>query len=269
MRYLFDEWEGLSQKLNKAPIFLFLDYDGTLVPIASIPGHAIMPNAVRELLVSLTKLFYCKVAIVSGRALDDIKNMVGLRNVIYVGNHGLELQGPKIKFESPVPDRLRLRVRRICKKLEQKLSKIHGLLIEDKGLTLSLHYRLVDEKQISYVKTVFHETVIIDRIRGDIEIKSGKKVLEVRPAVDWDKGKAVLWLLARQHFFLKDKKVMPIYIGDDVTDEDAFKVLKKKGLTIFVGESKISQAQYYLKNTEEVLRFLKRILELKKRENYA
>jgi trehalose-phosphatase len=89
-------------------------------------------------------------------------------------------------------------------------------------------------------------------------------VLEVRPPVDWDKGKVVMWLLARQQFASEGKQVLPVYIGDDLTDEDAFKAIKNKGITIFVGEPKVSHAQYYLKNVNEVAEFIKVILKMQK-----
>lgn len=264
MRYLFSDWKKLKQKLTEAQLFLFLDYDGTLVPIAEVPRQAIMPESLKALLASLIKLRYLSVAIISGRTLGNLKNMVGLKNIIYAGNHGLQIQGPKIKFKSPVSSSLRLKIQKVGKTLKQKLSKINGVLLENKGLTLSLHYRLVDKKLAPRVKNVFYETVAGVCFKGDVAVQSGKKVFEVRPAVDWDKGVAAEWLLKRQHSFLKGRKALPIYVGDDTTDEDAFKALKKKGLTVFVGKPKASRAQYYLKNTRDVSRFLKKILELKK-----
>ena len=150
----------------------------------------------------------------------------------------------------------------IRKDLQQRLSSIRGAFVEDKGLSLSLHYRAVEKKQIPKIKTIFYETVILYLRRDKIKIKPGKMVLEVRPKTEWDKGKVVLWLLARQIFAAQKSKVFPIYIGDDLTDEDAFKALKNKGLTVFVGEPKESYAQYYLKNPKEVIDFLRRISEI-------
>ena len=145
-----------------------------------------------------------------------------------------------------------------------KLSAIKGIFIEDKGLSLSVHYRLADRIQIPRIKTILQEATILYALRDKIRIKSGKEVFEIRPWADWDKGKVVLWLLARWKFSLKGRDIVPIYIGDDKTDEDAFKVLKNKGLTIFVGSpNKDSFAQYYLKNTQEVKEFLKEILTIK------
>jgi len=122
---------------------------------------------------------------------------------------------------------------------------------------------LVGKKDIPALEKVISDVVNPYTARGKIKINSGKKVYEIRPPVKWDKGKAVLWLIAKQRFVLGKDKIFPIYIGDDVTDEDAFRVLKKKGLTIFVGEPGNNTASYYLKDTNEVVRFLHLILKLK------
>jgi len=263
MDYLLDNWEELKKRLKDKYIFVFLDYDGTLTPIVNTPQKAIISASVRLLLRKLSDNSRLKLAFISGRTLEDIKNKIRLKNVIYSGNHGLEIEGPKIKFEPLGLPKYRTILERIKNDLQEKMSSIRGAFLEDKGLSLSLHYRLVDKKQIPHVKTIFHETVILYLVRNKIKIKSGKMVLEVRPPTEWDKGKVVLWLLARQQFALGDKGVFPVYIGDDVTDEDAFKVLKRRGLTVFVGKPGNSKAEYYLKNTKEVARFLRLISGLK------
>lgn len=262
MKYLFKYWDNLKQNLDNKFILLFLDYDGTLTPIVESPERAVISCQTKELLKRLSRNTKCKLAIISGRALKDIKKLVGLKNIIYSGNHGLEIEGPKIKFKSSVSFEYQKILKQIKNSLILKFFGIKGILIEDKGLTLSIHYRSVDKKQIPRVKTIFHEIVIFYMARNKIKIRPGKKIWEIKPPVEWDKGKVVLWLLARQKFALQDKSFIPIYIGDDKTDEDAFKVLKNKGLTIFVGQPKISAAQYYLKNTGEAREFLKRILNL-------
>lgn len=242
---------------------LFLDYDGTLTPIVKTPDRAAIPAGTKRILRELSELSQCRVAIISGRMLRSVKRMAGLRGIIYAGNHGLEIEGPKIKFLSPVSSSYRALLIKIRDELHKKLSGIKGVLIEDKGLTLSLHYRLVNKKDIPRVETIFHETVIVYLVGNKIKFKSGKMVLEIRPPVNWDKGKVVLWLLARRQF-KQGTNILPVYIGDDVTDEDAFKVLRNRGLTIFVGKPKESFAKYYLKNTRQVVQFLKNILRLKR-----
>lgn len=262
MHYLLADFEKIKKEMNNRFIFLFLDYDGTLTPIADTPQKAVIPEKTRELLNDLSTKHNCALAIISGRSLDDIKRIVGLKGIIYVGNHGLQIQGPKIKFAAQVPLRYKSVLKQIKNELNKKLSFIKGAFIEDKGLSLTLHYRLVDKKQIHHVKTIFHETVILYFVGDKIRIKPGKMVLEIRPPVEWDKGKVVLWLLTRQLFAARKERVLPVYIGDDIADEDAFKVLKNKGLTIFVGRPRESYAGYYLKDPDEVADFLRRVLEL-------
>ena len=260
MKYFFDDWRNLRKQLSGKILFLFLDYDGTLTPIADSPNQAVLSSETRELLKKLRGFARCKIAIISGRKLEDIKDRVGLEGIIYAGNHGLEIEGPKIKFKSPLsPGYLRL-LQKLKEDLKRKIVSFRGAFIEDKGLTLSLHFRQSDEKDIPQLKTIFHETVICYLVKDALRIKAGKKVLEIMPSVNWDKGKVTLWLLARQRFALKDKtEVVPLYIGDDVTDEDAFKVLRDKGLTVRVEKSEDSRAQYYVKNSNEVIALLEDI----------
>jgi len=263
MEYLLSHLEKLKNRLSDKFILLFLDYDGTLTPIAETPNKAVISREAKDLLNKLSKKSHCSVAIISGRSLNDIKGLVGLKDIIYVGNHGLEIEGPKIKFESHVMPRLKAIIRHIYEDAVSKLSKIKGVLIEDKRLAISVHYRLVDKKDIQEFLSIFNEITDSYIVRSKIKVDSGKKVYEIKPPGMWDKGEVVLWLLVRQQFLSGKNKIFPVYIGDDVTDENAFKVLKNKGLTIFVGEKASSEAQYYLKTTEEVTEFLKLIRDLK------
>lgn len=262
MKYLFSGWARVEKTLRDKFLYLFLDYDGTLAPIAQMPGKAIIPKKTKDILRQLSKMPDCKIAIVSGRALKDISKRVGLKNIVYVGNHGFEIKGPKIKFKSPLPYTYRKTLEKIKDKLEENLSSVRGIFIEDKGFSLSVHYRMADEKGISRIKTEFYAALVAYKVREDIRIRTGKKVLEIRPPIAWDKGKVVLWLLAQHKFAMRSKKrkVFPVYIGDDETDEDAFESLKDKGMTILVGKSNKTKARFYLKDTGEVMRFLKAVL---------
>lgn len=257
--YLFLNPDKIRRILKDKFIYLFLDYDGTLAPITKIPAKAYMRKETRRLLRRLSGIPNYKLAIISGRALSDIKKRVGIKdNIIYVGNHGFEISGPKIKFNSPVPLGYREKLKNIRAKLEKGLSRIKGVIIEDKGFSLSVHYRLADKKNISKIKTEFHAALVLYEVRNDVRVRTGKKVLEIRPPMAWDKGKVVLWLLARHKFATRagKKDVLPIYIGDDKTDEDAFESLKDRGINIFVGRPVKTKARFYLKNTKEVVKFL-------------
>ncbi|MBM3244675.1 MAG: trehalose-phosphatase [Candidatus Omnitrophica bacterium] len=260
MRHTFYDLEKIKRDLKGKYIFLFLDYDGTLTPIVKTPDKAIISQETKRLLYALSEKNNCRIAIISGRDLVDIKKMVGLKNIIYSGNHGLQIEGPKIKHELAVSSGYKKILRSIKIQLKERLCGIKGVLIEDKKLSLALHFRLVDRKQLPFVKTVFHEIIILYLAKNKIKIKYGKEVLEVRPPVQWDKGKVVLWLLARQKFAKAGAEVLPVYIGDDITDEDAFKAFQRLGITILVGKPKPSYAHYYLKNPDEVKELFRRII---------
>lgn len=252
MNYLWRRWQELKDKIKNKYIFLFLDYDGTLASIADTPQDAVIPKETKTLLKELAKISKAKIAIISGRALGDIKDKVGLKDIVYVGNHGLEIEGSEIKCDKTV-------LGKIKKDLAERLALIKGVILEDKGFSISVHYRLADRKYIHKVKTNVRSAVIPYADRNKIKIKPGKEVIEIRPSLGWDKGKAVLWLLDRQTSAVGNKPIMPIYIGDDITDEDAFKVLKNKGIAIFVGNIRPSYAQYYLNDSDEVKKFLQRL----------
>lgn len=260
MKYLLRRLNKIKSLLADKSIFLFLDYDGTLTPIKTKPKYAHLTNRTKNILSTLSKTTRCKLVIISGRSLKDITRMVGLKNVIYCGNHGLEIRGPKIRFSSPVSRKHKSTIQKINHQLHSYLSPIKGVLIENKRLSLSIHYRLVSPENRLLIKNIIGRITAPYLSRNEINIRAGKMVLEIRPPVNWDKGKAVLWLLHNMPFS-KNTSVLPAYIGDDSTDEDAFKILKKSGLTVFVGRPKKTNAQYYVKDTSEVLNFLRLIIE--------
>lgn len=265
MRNLFKHWDNLKGELSDKYVMLFLDYDGTLVPIVDEPDKAVVSKETKNLLAELLQLPDFRLTIISGRDLKDIKAKTGIKNIIYAGNHGFQIEGPGIKFKKSVSQRYKTILKKIKQYLVKNVSYIKGVFIEDKGFSLSLHYRMVAQKEVPLVKRFFYEIVGDYSVKGDIDIKTGKKLLEVKPAVDWNKGKAVLWLLARQRLIFKNAKILPIYIGDDVTDEDAFKALRKKGICICVGRAnKRSYAEYYLQSPQEVKNFLIRLKEILK-----
>ncbi|MBI5023604.1 MAG: trehalose-phosphatase [Candidatus Omnitrophica bacterium] len=269
MKYLFDEWDKLKKALDDKIVLLNLDYDGTLTPIAATPEEAVLSPEVKAVLEELTRLSDCELAVISGRALEDIRSMVGLKNIVYVGNHGFEIDGPRIHFESLTPPDIRKIFAKIKEDLAKNFAKLEGVIIEDKGLTLSVHYRLVPEKMTGSVTKTFQRICRPYLKKKQIKVGSGKKVLEIKPPIEWDKGKAVLWLLAQQARAGGKNRVFPIYIGDDRTDEDVFLTLKKNGVTVFVGQNGRSAARYYVKNTAEVLRFLRLLRDFQKEAAHA
>jgi trehalose-phosphatase len=237
---------------------LFLDYDGTLTPIVSKPSLAVLSKARRAFLKKLSCSPDLLISIVSGRLLADVKKKVGIPNIFYAGNHGFEISGPKTNIIHPKARSAKPVMKKIKNELATRLKGIKGVIVEDKVLTLSLHYRLVRTPDLKKVAKIFFRTVEPYLHAKEIRITSGKKVFEVRPNVAWDKGKAVLWLMKKLG---KGQRFTPVYIGDDRTDEDAFRVLKQRGLSVRVGRTKDTCAQRQVKDVDAVYRFLGRILD--------
>lgn len=264
MKYLFKDWKRIKKAAGAREVMLFLDYDGTLTPMAPAPPQAVMPPQVKKTLLEFSRTPGCSLAVVSGRALRDIKKMVGVPGIFYVGNHGLEIEGPGISFENLMTPDTRAVIEKIKADLEQKLGGISGVFLEDKHFTLSLHYRLAEKGKELLVRKIFTQVCRLPAKDKKIKTGFGKKVLEVKPPVVWDKGSAVSWLLAKRRHALQEKEVLPFGIGDDVTDEDIFKALKGKCVTVVVGKGRKSAARYYVESPSEVHRLITQILELKK-----
>jgi len=261
--YLFDEWDRLKADFQGRDVSLFLDFDGTLSPIVPTPEEAVIPPENRELLEKLIKIPNCRVTVVSGRALLDVRARVGLKEIVYVGNHGFEIDGPGIHFVSLCSPDVRNTMEKIKAQLLREVAPVAGILIEDKGVTLSVHYRLVDPEDVPSVEQVLKKVCHLYERNKQVRVFGGKKVFEIRPPIVWDKGAAVTWLI-RQQKYEAGRQPVYVYIGDDVTDEDAFEALSEKGVTIVVSENndRPSHADYYLRNPQEVTFFLKKILEL-------
>lgn len=259
MEHLYSVWSEIATRIETAGhIVLFSDFDGTLAPIVDTPDLAILPERTRQLLHTLKCQPRITVAIVSGRALDDIKSKVGIDGVTYVGNHGLEIEGPEVNLVNPLAEETRPILHRLHGILSLALAKFTGVIIEDKGLTLSVHYRLVEDIQANKLKPILGE--IIDSVRptGEIRITSGKKVYEVRPVVAWDKGEAIDLIVDRLNRAKGKGKALPIFLGDDVTDDDGFITIGKLGgISVFVGDAgHDTAALYFLRSPTEVDQFL-------------
>jgi len=266
VQYLFQSWEDISSDLSAAAhVLLLSDYDGTLTPIVGRPQDAVLSPEVREALGALAAKATFSVGIISGRSLPEVKALVGLEEIYYAGNHGLEIEGPDLSFTSPAAQSAQAEIKYLVQKLSTKLADIEGVIIEDKGLSLSVHYRLVKSDGEKLVADIFQQVISPALSEGRIRVTTGKKVLEVRPPFDWHKGKAVEAIIKEIMAVRKFEKLLTIYLGDDTTDEDAFRVLHHPGgWSIFVGEEHpSSNADYFLKSTAEVMTFLSRLLALK------
>jgi len=253
-----EHWSDISKKWEDRRIAVFLDYDGTLTPIVARPELAKLSPTMREILSDLARVH--PTVIVSGRGREDVSELVGLDNLYYAGSHGFDIAGPAgTTVRHEIGPEYRPALEQAARSFEHQLSGIDGVLIEDKKFSIAVHYRQVADQDISRI-----EHAVDDVVEGQPQLTKthGKKVLEVRPQLEWDKGKAVLWLL--QALNLDSRDVMPLYIGDDVTDEDAFAVLEDRGLGILVtNEPRDTYASMYLRDTEEVGKFLRLLVKLR------
>jgi trehalose-phosphatase len=258
MQYFFDVWKVLKQEMAGKKIFLFLDYDGTLTPIVDRPEKATLPPATKDFLKALAEVPSCKVFIVTGRAVADIRRMVPLENIAYIGNHGFEIEAPGVFFEGFRFSRTREVMDYLKWRINKELIFFKGAFIEDKGICLCVHYFQMSEDQVEVFKVLLNNITVPFFLRNEILIEIDKKVFEIKPPIDWDKGKAVLWLLDK--YGVNDADAVSIYIGDSLTDEYAFKALKGKGITVRVGKSERSLADCYVHHQGEVTALLREIM---------
>jgi len=243
------------QKLikNKKPV-LFLDYDGTLTPIVKHPEDAILSDEMKEAVKACASKLI--VAVVSGRDMDDVKGMVGVEELYYAGSHGFRISGPNgLYHEHKQTKEILPKLNQIEKELNNNLSDIEGIKIERKRYAIAVHYRNVAEKDVSTIKDKVE--ALVNKSDG-LKKGEGKKIVEILPAIDWHKGKAIAWMLIMPE--LKEKEnIVPIYIGDDITDENAFKAIENDGIGILVGfhdNVENTRARYSLKNVYQVKLFL-------------
>ncbi len=266
MQYLFHSWASFSSAVKAAAhVLLLSDYDGTLTPIVGRPEEAILSPEVRKKLDALTQRSDFSVGIISGRALSEIQSMVGLDGIYYAGNHGLEISGPGLRFVSPEAKKAQAKINELARQFAASLGHVKGVIVEDKGLSLSVHYRLVKPDEVKEVEGIFQQITAPAVRQGGIRVTSGKKVWEARPPIDWHKGKAVEAISQEIKALLRVASLLTVYLGDDTTDEDAFRVLRRpQGWSIFVGpEGQSSSADYFLRSTPEVAEFLSRLPGLK------
>lgn len=250
MPHLLNVWPNVSRRLRDAEqVLLLFDFDGTLTPIVPNPDEACLPPAVASQLAHLSEGTKFLVGLITGRSLADIQHRIGIPGLIYAGNHGLEIHGPGLDFIHEVAARLAIVQAPITARLKEALAGLTGVIVEPKGLSLSLHYRMTPGCQLERVEAAFHSTVAPYLDSGSVKITTGKMVLEVRPNVDWDKGKAIAKL--REAFPGASET---LFFGDDLTDEDGFNVVQDSGgVAVFVGTARQPTAAWHrLDNPAEV-----------------
>jgi len=250
--------EELTRRLVGRRPALFCDYDGTLTPIVDRPEDAGMSARMRDTVRRLAAL--CPLCVVSGRDRRVVQELMGMDDLVVAGSHGFDIWSPEggaIQREEGMEFQDLLRT--VQGRLTEELGPIEGALVEPKRMSVAVHYRVVPEAQRPRVAAITQ--AVVAEHPEELRVTPGKLVYEIQPRIDWDKGRAVLHLL--RALGLDREDVLPLYLGDDITDEDAFEALAGRGLGLLVGRAgdpeiagRTTSADYVLDGVEEVEVFL-------------
>ena len=240
----------LQRRLGRSAIAVFCDYDGTLTPIVARPELAILSDEMLRVLERLANS--CVVGIISGRDLADVRAMVPTDRLWLAGSHGFDIAGPGgVHHELPEGRAHGDALADAAEQLDGLVAAIPGAWVERKRFAIAIHYRQVDELLVPDVEAA------VDRVLGvaaGLRKTGGKCIFELRPDVDWDKGRALGWLLDRS---AGGETRLPVYLGDDDTDEDAFAALVERGVGVVVERrDRPTDAAFRLADPDEVQVFL-------------
>lgn len=245
---LFQHSTSVEAELRAAgKISVFLDYDGTLVPFVQNPAKAQLDEQTRETLARISRKRLVAVTIISGRSVSDIHARVGLEGLTYAGNHGLEICGNGFNFIEPTAGAARQQLAQLSRKLAAVLRDIDGTVVEYKGLTTTIHYRQAATREIGRIESAVQAEVAAANL---FRTAPSKMAIEVVPRTGWHKGKAAIWINERL-----GGKPLSVYLGDDETDEDAFRALPD-GITARVGSCPATSARYRVADADAVHEFL-------------
>jgi trehalose 6-phosphate phosphatase len=248
----------LTRRLADSRPAIFLDYDGTLTPIVERPEDAVISPRMREVVSALaTRRPVC---VVSGRDRPVVQELMGISNLVVAGSHGFDIWSPEQgTIEHEAASGFEDLLAGVTARLQEELSGIQGAVVEPKRASVAAHYRLVAPDQRPDIKQAVER--ILAENPEDLKVTPGKMVYELQPKLDWDKGRAVLHLIAALGLDREDD--LPIYLGDDITDEHAFEALSGRGIGIFVGDpedpevaNRTTAADFRLGSIEEVEQFL-------------
>jgi trehalose 6-phosphate phosphatase len=249
----------LVERMAGKRVAVFLDYDGTLTPIVDRPEDAVISESMREVVRGLARR--CTVCVVSGRDRPVVQQLMGVDDLVVAGSHGFDIWDPGSgTLEHEASQGFEELLEGVTARVKEEAGRFDGTAVEEKKASVAIHYRQVPSEH--------HEEIgrFVEAILGDhpdeLKVTPGKMVYELQPKLDWHKGKAVLHLI--DVLGLDSEDVAPVYLGDDVTDEDAFRALAGgRGVGIFVGDAedpevagRTTAARFVLHSVDDVERFL-------------
>jgi trehalose 6-phosphate phosphatase len=256
MSELPDGLQALNLAADRHPA-VFFDFDGTLSDIVEDPDSARLVDGAAEALTALGAA--CPVAILSGRDLADVRDRIGLPGIWYAGSHGFELTGPDgAHHQNPEAAASIPVLTKAAAALADQLGHIPGVVVEHKRFGVAVHYRNAGRDRIGEVTAAVRR----EGQRTALRVTTGREVIELRPNIDWDKGRTLRWVLD----YIRDDEgavpLLPIYLGDDITDEDAFDAIDD-GIAILVRHSddgdRATAARYALDDPDRVREFTERL----------
>lgn len=257
-RHALRHWSRWGRVVQDAERLLLLtDFDGTIASIKARPDEVRLDAGTAALLRRVSRLEGVRVGVVSGRSLAALRRFVRVPGLVYVGNHGLEIHGPGMRFVHPSATRTIPTMGRIARQLQAAVQGVSGALVEFKRLSLSVHWRNVPARRVPQFHRRIQAVLSPWVARRAVRVTRGKRVIEVRPPGSWDKGSAVEWLVRAS----RCRRGHVLYAGDDRTDEDAFRAVNRYyGISIFVGERRRpTAARWWLRNPQEVSELLAHI----------
>jgi len=251
---LFDRLDTLRPQIKQAArLLIFLDFDGTLAPIVDFPEDAEMPEPTRAVLAKMTQAPEFVVSLISGRSIRDLSRRAAVSPVILAGNHGLEIHGPGIEFIDLEAVALGPMTSTLRRALQARLLPIEGVEVEDKNLSLSIHFRRSPGSREAILVAL---SELVDRQL--FRVREGEMVAEVLPRVDTNKGTAMRYIRAAR----EEPGDLIVCAGDDSTDEDLF-AAANGGITIRVGDAAETAADYFVESTDQLRTFLFWLTEVK------
>lgn len=265
MKHLLKEWPTIAGDfISTRRLLLLTDYDGTLTEIVERPELAILSKETEHSLEALSHNENVTLGVISGREVSDLEDKVKIDDMIYAGNNGLEIEGPGIEFIHKEAKQVKPVVSSLVKSLNRELDSIPGVQVEDKGLGVGVHYRLVEEQRLGEVREIVERVINHSPAKKNLVIEPGIELHDIRPAVDWDKGDAIRFIIGKLEEDRAEGDFFLLYFGDDLTDENSFRVVKEyeNGITVFIGEPEHqSDARYYLESPGEMSTFLTLLVE--------
>jgi trehalose 6-phosphate phosphatase len=256
MSQLPDALEALGALTTRRPA-VFYDFDGTLSDIVDDPDAARPVAGAVEALQKLAA--QCPVAVLSGRDLTDVAKRLGVPGIWYAGSHGFELTAPDGTHHQNEDAAAAIPVlERAAAELRQRLGSIPGVVVEHKRFGVAVHYRNAARDRVGEVAAAVRAAGQRDALR----VTTGREVIELRPDLDWDKGKTLRWVIEHMPEAASDRLV-PMYLGDDITDEDAFDAIAQDGVPILVRHSedgdRATAARFALDSPAQAAEFTERL----------